>query len=230
MLQRRWWASTGNGAWTGRSLLKAVAVPGLRRTPSRGRLALLRLPARLGGARAAGRLRLADAPALAHPGVRRLLVLHAARRGRGRHRRRARARGLRHGGPRRDRARGRRHVHLAGRDRRPVGRQRARHQRPPARRGAVVPRLDGGRRRRRLAACRTGLRLRAEAARTSRRPATIPSPIPSPDTPLFSHGTGSLPSSPTVDPEVADADRRSAQRQAGKVACSRSVPTPACAS
>ena len=84
-------------------------VPGLRRTPARGRLALLRLAARLGGARPARRLPLADAPVLAHPRLRRLLVLHAGRRGRGRHRRRARARGLRHGGARRDRARGRRH-------------------------------------------------------------------------------------------------------------------------
>ena len=60
-LQRRWWASAGNGAWTGRSLLKAHAVPRLRRTPPRGRVALLLLPARLGGARPDGRLRLADA-------------------------------------------------------------------------------------------------------------------------------------------------------------------------
>ena len=93
-------------------------VPGLRRTPPRGRLAVLLLAVRLGRARPARRLPLADAPLLAHPRVRRLLVLHAARRGRRRHRRRARARGLRHGRARRHRARGRRPVHLARRDRR----------------------------------------------------------------------------------------------------------------
>ena len=64
----------------------------LRRTPPRGRLAVLLLPARLGGARTARRLPLADAPLLADPRLQRLLVLHAARRGRRRHRRRAGAR------------------------------------------------------------------------------------------------------------------------------------------
>ena len=64
----------------------------VRRTPPRGRLAVVLLPPRLGGARAAPGLPVADAPVLAYAGVQRLLVLHAARRGRRRHRRRARAR------------------------------------------------------------------------------------------------------------------------------------------
>ena len=60
-----------------------------------------------GRARPARRLPGAVPTLLAHPGVRRLLELHAGRRGRGRPRRRAGARALRHGGARRDRARGR---------------------------------------------------------------------------------------------------------------------------
>ena len=123
-------------------------VPGLRRTPARGRLAVLLLAARLGGARPARRLPLADAPGLADPRVRRLLVLHAARRGRRRPRRRAGARGLRHGGARRDRARGRRHVHLARR--RPTARGAATRWPPTAtcttrrcRSWASVPDDDG---------------------------------------------------------------------------------------
>ena len=58
-------------------------------------------------------------------------------------------------------------------DGRPVGRQRAGHQRPPARRGAVVPGLDGRRRRRPgLAADRPrfGLRAAAPRAAAGRRP------------------------------------------------------------
>ena len=45
--------SKGGGAWTGRSLLQGDAVPGLRRTPPRGRLAVLLL-ARPAGTSAAG--------------------------------------------------------------------------------------------------------------------------------------------------------------------------------
>ena len=91
-LQRRWWASVGNGAWTGRSLLKATRceVSDVRRLEDASLSLLLALG--LGRARPARRLRLAVAPLLAHPRLRRLLVLHAARRGRRRHRRRARAR------------------------------------------------------------------------------------------------------------------------------------------
>ena len=89
-----------------------------------------------------------DAPLLADPRLRRLLVLHAARRGSRRHRRRTRAGALRHGRPRRHRPRGRRPVLLARRHRRPLRRQRAGLQRPPARGGAGVPRLAPRRRRR----------------------------------------------------------------------------------
>ena len=82
-------------------------VRGLRRPPARGRLAVLQLAVRLGPARPAAGLHLALAPLLAHPRLRRLLVLHAARRGHRRPGRRAGARALRHGRARRDRARGR---------------------------------------------------------------------------------------------------------------------------
>ena len=67
------------------------ALHRVRRTPPRGRLAVLLLPARLGGARTARGLPLADASLLAHPRLQRLLVLHAARRGRRRHRRPSRS-------------------------------------------------------------------------------------------------------------------------------------------
>ena len=82
-------------------------LPGLRRLPPRGRLAVVLLDGRLGRARPARRLPVPRPALLAHPGVRRLLVLHAARGRCGRHRRRAGARAARHGRPRRDRARGR---------------------------------------------------------------------------------------------------------------------------
>ena len=110
LLQRRWWASTGDGAWTGRSLLKATQchVSDVRRLEDAS-LSYSSLQGwdERGQAR---RLRVADATGLADPRVRRLLVLHAARRGGGRHRRRARAGRARHGGAGRDRARGRRHA------------------------------------------------------------------------------------------------------------------------
>src|SRR4029077_901252 len=79
---------------------------GLRRPPARGRVVLLLLAARLGRARPSRRLPEPDAAVLAFAGVRRLLVLHAARRGSGGPVRRTRARRLRHGGARRDRERG----------------------------------------------------------------------------------------------------------------------------
>ena len=154
-LQKRWWASNGNGAWTGRSLLKATRcqVSDVRRLEDAS-LAYSSLHGwdERGPARG---LPVADAPLLAYPRLRRLLVLHAARRGGRRPRRGARAPALRHGGARRDRARGRRAVHLARRHRRAVRRQRAGLERPPARGGAVVPRRAARRRRRpRLAAPR----------------------------------------------------------------------------
>ena len=147
-LQRRWWASAGNGAWTGRSLLKAtqchvsdvrrledasMSYSSLRGWEERGQMddfvALMR---RVWRTRAygdfwsymliaEGAVDLAAEPELA------VHDMAAARR---------------------DRARGGRHVHLAGRHRRALGRQCARVQRAPARRGPVVPRLDGRRRRR----------------------------------------------------------------------------------
>ena len=143
LLQRRWWASAGAGAWTGRSLLKATQchVSDVRRLED---ASLSYSSLRGWDDRGQGDdFVVADATGLAVPRVRRLLVLHAARRGRRRHRHRARAGRARHGGAGRDRARGRRHVHLAGRRGRTVGRQRAGHQRPPARRGAVVPGRGG---------------------------------------------------------------------------------------
>ena len=178
MLQRRWWASTGNGAWTGRSLLKASPchVSDVRRLED----ASLSY-ASLHGWEERGLLD--DFISL----TRRVWRTRAysdfwsymlRRRGRRRHRRRAGARGPRHGGRRRDRARGRRDLHLAGRHRRALGRQRAGHQRAPARRGAVVPGVDGGRRRPRLAAVRTRVGLRAAAPRAPRRPTTEPEPDP----------------------------------------------------
>ena len=102
-LQRRWWASKGNGAWTGRSLLKATQcqVSDVRRLEDAS--LSYSSPRRLGRARPARRLPLVDPALLADPRLRRLLVLHARRRGRRRHRRRARARALRHGRARRHR-------------------------------------------------------------------------------------------------------------------------------
>ena len=47
-LNRRWWASAGDGAWSGKSLLRRGALPGLRRLPPRGRLAVVLLDGRLG--------------------------------------------------------------------------------------------------------------------------------------------------------------------------------------
>src|SRR6478609_8291951 len=77
-LQKRWWASNGNGAWTGRSLLKATRcqVSDVRR------LAVLLLAPRLGRTRPARGLPVPDAAVLAQSCVRRLLVLHATGRGR----------------------------------------------------------------------------------------------------------------------------------------------------
>ena len=205
LLQRRWWASTGNGAWTGRSLLKATQchVSDVRRLEDaslsysslhgwdeRGRLDdFVSLMRRCWRTRAygdfwsymllaEGAVDIAAEPELA---------------------------GLRHGGAGRDRARGRRHVHLARRHRRPVRRQRAGHQRPPARGGAVVPRLGG----RRTTTTRTGsrpgpgsvsdLRPRGRAGRptttSTERSRVLTSPV--------QRAVGSLPSRSTPFREVA---------------------------
>ena len=91
-LDRRWWASTGNGAWTGRSLLKATQcqVSDVRRLEDASlSYSSLHGWEERGQAR---RLRRPDAPRVADPGLRRLLVLHAGRRGGRRPRRRAGAR------------------------------------------------------------------------------------------------------------------------------------------
>ena len=103
-LDRRWWAMKGGGAWTGKSLLRATAVPGLATSRAIEDASLSY--SSLDGWEERGRLDdflVAVASLLADPRVRRLLVLHAGRRGRGRHRRRARARALRHGRARRHR-------------------------------------------------------------------------------------------------------------------------------
>ena len=116
------------------------AVPGLRRTPARGRLPVLLQPPRLGRARPARGLPVADPAGLALPRLQRLLVLHAGGRGRRRHRGRARAQALRHGRARHHRDRGGRPLQRARRHRRSVRRQRAGDQRPPARGRAGLPR------------------------------------------------------------------------------------------
>ena len=133
-LGRRWWASKGTGAYTGKSLMSSREI----HVSQVSDLESASLSyASLGGWDAIGKrrgVRGADAALLAHPRVRRLLVVHAARRGRRRHRGRARAEAVGHGGARHRRARGRRHVHEPRRRARPVGRQRAGHQHPAARR------------------------------------------------------------------------------------------------
>jgi fructose-1,6-bisphosphatase/inositol monophosphatase family enzyme len=69
-LGRRWWAGKGGGAWTGKSLMAARAVPRLRRQRHRGCVAVVRVARRLERDRAAGSDADADAPLLAHPCVR----------------------------------------------------------------------------------------------------------------------------------------------------------------
>ena len=121
LLQRRWWASKGDGAWTGRSLLKATPCQVSDVTPARGRLAVLLLARRLGRARPARRLPVADARRcwrtraygdfwsymLLAEGAVDIAAEPELER-------------LRHGGARRHRPRGRRPVHLARRHRRTV--------------------------------------------------------------------------------------------------------------
>ena len=71
--------------------------PRLRCGRDRGRLAELRVDLALGGGGSGPAVRRSAADLLADPGVRGLLVLHAAGRGRGGHRLRTRARAARHG-------------------------------------------------------------------------------------------------------------------------------------
>ncbi len=134
-LGRRWWASYGDGAWTGRALMSAQPCRVSDVRGDRGRVAVVLLAQGLGEARQEGPVGRPDGVGLADPRVRRLLVVHAGRRGRRRHRRRARAQPVRHGRAVDHRRRGRRQVHLRRRGPRPQRRQRGRHQRPAPRRG-----------------------------------------------------------------------------------------------
>ena len=54
-LGRRWWAGTGSGAWTGKSLSSASPDVGVRRDPARRRVAVLLQPVRLARPRPRGR-------------------------------------------------------------------------------------------------------------------------------------------------------------------------------
>ena len=105
-LQRRWWASKGHGAWTGRSLLKATGARcptyAGSRTP---RCPTPRCPA---GTSAGGSTTSSRCPGAAGGrGRTATSVLHAARRGCRGPGGRARPRGVRHGRARRDRPGGR---------------------------------------------------------------------------------------------------------------------------
>ena len=96
-LGRRWWAAQGSGAWTGKSLAAASQLHVSGGRPAGGRLAVVLVAGRLGGARAARRVPRPDATHVAHPGVRRLLVARARRGGRRGPVRGARAGAARHG-------------------------------------------------------------------------------------------------------------------------------------
>ena len=138
-LNKRWWAAKDVGAWTGRRLESAtrcrvsevtdladasLSYSSLSGWEERGALDGFLDLTRVG---------------LAHPRLRRLLELLPARRGRGRHRLRARGLGLGPRRARRDRPRGRRPVHRPLRRARSRRRQRAGHQRRPARRRPPRP-------------------------------------------------------------------------------------------
>ena len=112
-LGKRWWAAKGAGAYTGRSLAAATRLKVSNVSKPRGRLAVLLQPGRLEGTRQPRRVPGPDRGSLAHPRLRRLLVLlPRGRRSRG-HRLRARTEPVRHGRPGADRHRGRRPLHLA---------------------------------------------------------------------------------------------------------------------
>src|SRR6266511_2158998 len=121
--------------------------PGLRGEPARRRLVLLLLAAALGADRPAAGHVGAHATHLAQPRLRRLLRLHARRRGGRGHHGRARAVAV---GPRRaraDRDRGGRHLHRPDRPARSVGWKRRGDQRQAARRRAGAAGSAGWRRR-----------------------------------------------------------------------------------
>ena len=100
-LGRRWWAAPGSGACTGQEPVVGQPDGGVRRDPARRRVAVLLQPLRLARPGPRGELPRPDPGRVAHPGVRRLLVLHAGGRGRGRRRRRAGGRAVRPGRARR---------------------------------------------------------------------------------------------------------------------------------
>ena len=214
LLQRRWWASTGAGAWTGRSLLKAtqchvsdvrrledasLSYSSLRGWDDRGQgedfVSLMRRVWRTRAygdfwsymLLAEGAVDIATEPELAVHDMAALDVI------------------VREAGW---------HVHLAGRRGRALGRQRAGHQRPPARRGAVVPGRGG----RRTTTTPTGSRpvpgsvsqLRPRGPRAvddadGGTPTRIPArrSIPSHERSPVQHPLGSLPSSLHPFREVA---------------------------
>ena len=212
LLQRRWWASTGNGAWTGRSLLKATQcqVSDVRRLED----ASLSYSS-LSGWDERGRLDdfvVADAPVLADPRVRRLLVLHAARRGRRRHRRRARARAC-YDMAALDvivREAGGRFTSLDGTDGPFGGNALATNGHLHDAALSFLGSLRRRRRRPRLAPVRARVGVRPAAAPAATTDPTT-GPSPEPERPLFS-GPSPLPSRFNV--RRSREDRRSAQGQA----------------
>ena len=82
-LSRRWWASGGGGAYAGKSLMSASAIHVSDVSALEDASLSYASISRLGGVRSGPAVRRPAADLLADPGVRGLLVLHAARRGRG---------------------------------------------------------------------------------------------------------------------------------------------------
>ncbi len=98
-LGRRWWAATGSGAYTGRSLSSAKPIRVSKVAALEDASHVVRLDRLVAEGRPLRRVPRPRRDLLAVPRLRRLLVLHARRRGGRRHRDRARPRGLRHGRP-----------------------------------------------------------------------------------------------------------------------------------
>ena len=67
-LGRRWWAGTGSGAWTGKSLSAASRMARVGRDPARRRVAVVLQPLRLARPRPGGRLPRADPRRAGGPG------------------------------------------------------------------------------------------------------------------------------------------------------------------
>ena len=143
-LGRRWWASRGGGAYAGKSLMSASPIHVSDVAALEDASLSYASISRLGGVGSGPAVRRPAADLLADPGVRGLLVLHAAGRGRGGHRLRARAGPARHGRLLDHRDRGRRRVHRPGRPAGPTGRRWVRQQRTAARRAAgAAPAVRG---------------------------------------------------------------------------------------